>query len=491
MWDAYVAPGLTMRSPEELLARLEEVVGSSYVMMGGAELATPYGTDWTGQYSAMPFAVVRPKNTLEVAEVIKLCRSYGAPIVPVGGRTGLCGGGVPVSEGEGIVVSLERMSAVRSLDQSARTITLEAGVVLQTAQEHALSAGLVFPLTFGAQGSAMIGGALSTNAGGSNVVKYGTTRELCIGIEAVLPDGSVFNSLTGLRKDNTGYDLRDLLIGAEGTLGIITAAVFKLSALPLTRTTGFLSLAALKDAPRVLNALQDRTGGGVEAYEYMPAAAVDVICRAFPETRRPLEAPAETGMFFEVASSRKDDADTGEDGETRLQSMVFAALEDLMEEEIVLDAMIAQSEQQRIDLWSMRESILESITENGPAYHMDISLPLAAVAEFVEAMDADVSEMGFHPLTVGHLGDGNLHYALSAAPGNEWAELPLDRAKEKAFSLLMQLNGSFSAEHGIGQSKLGVMRDLKQDSQLVAMRSIKRALDPDGLMNPGKLIPAE
>ncbi len=491
MSDVDALAGMTIRSSEELLARLEEIVGPSYVMPGAADAAAPYRTDWTGQYSGTPLAIVRPKNTHEVADIVRACHAFGVSIVPVGGRTGLCGGGVSVGDSESIVVSLECMNAVRALDKSARTITLDAGVILQTAQEHALDAGLVFPLTFGAQGSAMIGGALSTNAGGSNVVKYGTTRELCIGIEAVLPDGSVINALTGLRKDNTGYDLKDLLIGAEGTLGIITAAVFKLSALPLTRTTGFLSLASLKDAPKALNALQDRTGGGVEAYEYMPAAAVDVICKEFPATRRPLEEAAETGLFFEVASSRKDDAETGDDGETRLQNMVFAALEELMEEEIVVDAMIAQSEQQRMDLWSMRESILEAITKNGPAYHMDISLPLAAVADFVEAMDTVVSDMGFQPLTVGHLGDGNLHYALSAAPGKDWAELPLNRAKEKAFALLVRLNGSFSAEHGIGQSKLGVMRELKQGSQLVAMRAIKHALDPKGLMNPGKFLPKE
>ena len=363
--------------------------------------------------------------------------------------------------------------------------------MLQTVQERAVDAGLVFPLTFGAQGSAMIGGALSTNAGGSNVVKYGTTRELCIGIEAVLPDGSVINALTGLRKDNTGYDLKDMLIGAEGTLGIITAAVFKLSPMPHVRTTGFLSLASLADAPRVLNAVQDRTGGGVEAFEYMPSAAVDVICRTFPNIRAPLDEPADTGLFFEVASSRMDDAVPADDGETRLQGLVFAALEGLMEEGVVLDAMIAQSEQQRKDLWTLRESILEAITANGPAYHMDISLPLAAIADFVSTMDGIVAEMGFAPLTVGHLGDGNLHYALSAAEGRDWAGLPLAAAKTQAFEVLRRLNGSFSAEHGIGQSKLDVMRDLKQASQLAAMRAIKQALDPDGLMNPGKFIPQE
>ena len=476
---------------DELLRGCADIVGVSQVMAGDDISAAAFCKDWTGQYGAVPLAVARPKTTQEVAELVRLARSLAVPVVPSGGRTGLCGGGVPVTDSDSLVISLERMNAIRTMDADGRSITVEAGAVLQAVQERAVQNGLVFPLTFGAQGSAMIGGALSTNAGGSNVVRYGTTRELCIGIEAVLPDGSVIDALTGLRKDNTGYDLKNLLIGAEGTLGIITAAVFKLSPMPVVRTTGFLSLASLSDAARVLNVLQDQTGGAVEAYEYMPSPAVDVICRVFPNLRQPLDAPAETGMFFEVASSRKDDAVQGDDGDTRLQGLVFAALESLMEEGVVMDAMIAQSEQQRMDLWTLRESILEAITANGPAYHMDISLPLAAVAEFVTTMDEAVEAMGFVPLTVGHLGDGNLHYALSAAKERDWTDLPLAEAKEKAFALLTRLNGSFSAEHGIGQSKLEVMRDLKQASQLVAMRAIKRALDPDGLMNPGKFIPTE
>ncbi|SFR13323.1 FAD-binding oxidoreductase [Poseidonocella sedimentorum] len=489
MWDVNVATGLSVAPVGDFLAGLKRTVGAAHVIRGVDDEAAPYRRDWTGQFSGSPIAVVKPKTTQEVAEVVKLCCDHGVSMVPTGGRTGLCGGGVPIGDGTSVLISLERMNSVRHLDQDGRSITVEAGVVLQTAQERARDRGLVFPLTFGAQGSAMIGGVLSTNAGGSNVVRYGTARELCIGIEAVLPNGSVINALTGLRKDNTGYDLRDLLIGAEGTLGIITAAVFKLFPEPKARTTGFLSLAALADAPRVLNVLQDRSGGGVEAFEYMPKAAVDVICRVFPKVRKPLEDAAQTGVFFEVTSPREDDAQSADGGGTRLESLVFSALEVLMEEGIVVDAMIAQSEQQRLDLWAMREAILEAITENGPAYHMDISLPLAAVAEFVATMDEAVSEMGFQPLTVGHLGDGNLHYALSAQPGRNWADLPLARAKQAAFALLAKLNGSFSAEHGIGQSKLDVMIDLKESSQLDAMRAIKTALDPSGLINPGKLIP--
>ena len=466
------------------------IVGHAHVLTQ-AEDTAGYLADWTGQYQAPALAVVRPGTTDEVAEVVKLCNARNFAVVPQGGRTGLCGGGVPVPDSPSVILSLTRMSAIRSLDAEGRTVVAEAGVVLEALHDAASKKDLIFPLVFGAKGSCTIGGNLSTNAGGSNVVRYGNTRELCLGIEAVMPDGSVINALTGLRKDNTGYDLKDLLIGAEGTLGIITAAVFKLFPAPRARLTAFLSVAKLEDAVTVLNRLQDHTGGGVEAFEYMPQPAVDVICKVFPSIRRPLEGPVATGILVEVASSRPHDAEQMEDGSIRLETEVMELLGELMEEGLVLDAMLAQSEQQRADLWKMRESIQEAITEAGPAYHLDISLPLALIAPFVEDMDAEMARLGFQPLTVGHLGDGNLHYALSAAEGQDWAALPLERAKDKVFAKLSELKGSFSAEHGIGQSKLSVMAQLKEPAQLAVMRSIKKALDPNNIMNPGKMLPPE
>lgn len=475
---------------DSFLSACQDIVGAKNLLTDEADLMA-YGSDWTGQYHVAPIAVARPQTTQDVSALVKQCARSDIAIVPLGGRTGLCGGGVSIEGRASLVISLERMNQIRSVDAAARTITLEAGVVLETAQNSAREQGLVLPITFGAQGSCMVGGALSTNAGGSNVVRYGTTRELCVGLEAVMPDGSVIDALTGLRKDNTGYDLKNLLIGAEGTLGIITAAIFKLSPAPVVRSTAFLSVSALEKAPEVLNRLQDRTGGGVEAFEYMPQAAVDVICKVFPNIRKPLDEPAETGLFIEVASSRKDDGEIGSDGSVRLQSRVLDLLGELMEEGLVLDAMIAQSDQQRADLWHMRESILEAITENGPVYHLDISLPLESIATFIGTMDPLMAEWGFQPLTVGHLGDGNLHYAIAAAEGQDWDSLSLDEAKAKTFEMLVALKGSFSAEHGIGQSKLDVMRQLKQDTQLEAMRAIKRALDPGNIMNPGKLVPMD
>lgn len=464
------------------------LVGKANVLTTDGDIEG-YVNDWTGQFKSDALAVVRPANTQEVSAVVKLCAARNIAVVPQGGNTGLCGGGTPISNLPSIVLSLSRMNKIRAIDSGARTIVTEAGVILEAVHQAVLKHDLVFPLMFGAKGSCSIGGNLATNAGGSNVVRYGNTRELCIGIEAVLPDGTIINALTGLRKDNTGYDLKNLLIGAEGTLGVITAAVFKLFPEPKVRATAFLSVPSLEGAVSILNRLQDHTGGAVEAFEYLPQTVVDVICDVFPDIRQPLDNRFETGILIEVASSRPHDAQMMDDGTVRLTSDVMEFLGELMQEELVLDAMIAQSNQQRDDLWKMRESVLESITECGPAYHMDISLPLASVATFVAKMDAVSVPLGFQPLTIGHLGDGNLHYALSAAKGQDWDKLPLAHVKDRAYEILSSLNGSFSAEHGIGQSKLSVMTQLKETSQLTAMRAIKAALDPSNIMNPKKLVP--
>ncbi len=485
---------LTVDSPttktDATVDALRSIVGASHVLTEAKDVSG-HLTDWTGQYSASALAVVRPGSTAEVAEVVSLCNALNVAITPQGGCTGLCGGGVPIEGRPSVVVSLTRMNEVRHLDLESRTVVVEAGVVLEKLHDAALEHDLIFPLMFGAKGSCTIGGNLATNAGGSNVVRYGNTRELCLGIEAVMPDGSVINALTGLRKDNTGYDLKDLLIGAEGTLGIITAAVFKLFPAPRARSTGFLSVASLEAAVTVLNRLQDHTGGGVEAFEYMPQAALDVISQVFPDTRRPLDGPVATGVLVEVASSRPHDAEELDDGDIRLEAEVTELLGALMEDDLVLDAALAKSEHQRANMWKMRESVLEAITLAGPAHHFDISLPLAQIAPFVTEMDAEMDRLGFQPLTVGHLGDGNLHYALSAKEGRDWDVLPIDVAKDAIFAQLVKLNGSFSAEHGIGQSKLSVMRQLKEPTQLAVMLTIKTALDPNNIMNPGKLVPPD
>jgi FAD/FMN-containing dehydrogenase len=467
---------------------LRAIVGSKHVFIDAAEMAG-YLTDWTRQFSGSAIAVVRPSDTAQVSRIVKLCRSAGICIVPQGGNTGLAGGGIPAPDTASIILSLSRMNAIRHFDEAGRSIVADAGVVLEVLQAYVDERNLFFPLTFGAKGSCTIGGNLATNAGGSNVVRYGNTRELCLGIEAVLADGSVFNGLTGLRKDNTGYDLKDLLIGSEGTLGIITAAVFRLYPKPLTRVTAFLSMASVEAAVRALNRIQDRTGQSVEAFEYVPAPVLSAVEKAFPDLKSPLQGAVETGVLLEVGSSRISDAVTDDTGSTHLGTELMAVLEELIEAGDLLDAAIATSEQQRSVLWRMRESVLEAILEYGASYHFDISLPLANISRFLREMDATAAEFGFETLTIGHLGDGNLHYALVCSDRERWQTLPLGEAKTKAFELLTQLNGSFSAEHGIGQSKLDVMRALKEPAQLEAMRAIKRALDPENIMNPGRLVP--
>lgn len=470
-----------------LIAGLSHIVGTENVLTSNED-TRGYLTDWTKKYSGEALAVVRPGSTPEVAEIVKLCGRLGVSIVPQGGNTGICGGGVPLEGHPSILLSLGRMNRIRAIDPAARTATVEAGVVLEALQTNVAEAGLIFPLMFGARGSCTIGGNLSTNAGGSNVVRYGNTRELCIGIEAVLADGSIINALTGLRKDNTGFDLKNLLIGAEGTLGIITAAVLKLSPAPRTRATAFLSLASLEASLNVLNAVQDRLGGLVEAFEYMPAPIVRIITEEFPGIRPPFETPAEIGILLEVASTRDDDAKMSDDGTVSLQNAVMEVLADAMEREDVLDAVVATSQQQRDEFWRLRESVLEAILSQGHSYHMDIALPLSNVARFVALMDECAIANGFRPLTIGHLGDGNLHYALAAVNDADWDSLPLMETTTYAFSLLAKLNGSFSAEHGIGLSKLDLFARLKEPSQRQTMLAIKRAIDPENLFNPGKLL---
>jgi FAD/FMN-containing dehydrogenase len=441
----------------------------------------PYLRDWTGQHQGTALAVALPRSTGEVQALVKACLSEGIRIVPQGGNTSLAGGSVPGQDGPWIVLSLVRMNAVRRLDTAARTVTVEAGAVLQALQEQMYPHGLTFALTFGAKGSAMIGGCLSTNAGGSNVLRYGNARELCLSLEAVLPDGSVIDTGAGLRKDNTGYDLRHLLIGAEGTLGIITAATLRLHAIPKVRATAFLSVPDLAAALAVLNAVQDETAGAVEMFEYMPAHATELVMRHFPDLRCPLDAIPDCGILVEVASTSSQDAAAGEDGAPRLNVRVEAVLERLFEQELILDAALAQSDAQREAMISLREHVLESLMAEGRWQQYDISLPLAQVAAFLDHLQ-QVLPSGVRSHVIGHLGDGNLH--LSLMPGAEDAIV----LSERVYDLVLRLAGSFSAEHGIGRSKAALLAARKDPGTLAAMRAVKAALDPEGIMNPGAML---
>jgi FAD/FMN-containing dehydrogenase len=430
-------------------------------------------------------AVVRPGSTAEVAACVRLAAAAGVAVVPVGGNTGLVGGTMTTG---GLMISLERMNRIRELRGAARLVVAEAGVVLQRLHEAAEAEGLYFPLWFGARGSAMLGGALSTNAGGSNVLRYGSTRGLCLGLEVVLAVGRVLNLMSELHKDNSGYDLKQMFIGAEGTLGIITAAVMKLVPKPLAYATACVSAASLPQALGLLNRMQAATGGGVEAFEFMPRSYSERLAVARPDLGLPFAAVPEVTVLIEAATTVAEEARPGEDGEVPLVARLEAVLGAMLEEGLIEDAVVARLEAQRRRMWERREAAAEIAVGLVPVVDCDVCVPVDLVAEFLEVVEARLAVLdpGFRSLTVAHLGDGNLHY--SAFPTRDEAALK-EAVMEVVEDVVQALGGSFSAEHGIGLSKLGSMRRRKDPVALEVMRAVKAALDPQGVMNPGKVVP--
>ncbi|WP_323766924.1 FAD-binding oxidoreductase [Marinovum sp.] len=471
-----------------LLTGLSAVVGDSNVLTGGD--AKPFLTDWTGQWSGGAAAVVRPSSTAEVSAVLRLAGELGVTVTVQGGNTSVSGGSVPARD-DGVLLSLGRLNRIREIDVLARTATVDAGVVIQTLQEAVAAHDLDYPLMFGARGSAMIGGALATNAGGANVLRHGNARDLCLGIEAVLPSGEIVHGLTGLRKDNTGYDLKNLLIGSEGTLGIITGAVLKLVPSPKVRSTAFLALANMEATLEVLNRMQEGSGGLVEAFEWLPREMVGAIIATNPGLREPLDTPAETGVLVELVSTRPEDAATDSDGAVHLDSLMLGVVEDLMERAVVIDGFFATSEQQRIDLWTLREAVLETIQANGPFLSLDAALPLSKVAGFLDTAAEIAQAAQLRPMLVAHLGDGNVHYAVVAAEGRVWGDLDVTGFVRDLTDLLVAFGGSFSAEHGVGRGKVGTLEARKDPAQLGMMAAIKRGIDPNGTLNPGVLFADE
>lgn len=468
-----------------MLDKLRELIGAEHVLTG--EDTAPWSSDWTGEFPSVPLAVLRPGTTEEVSAIMRLAHETGTPVVPVGGNTGLTGA---AQAGDGaLLLSVARLNRIRETRPDARVMVAEAGVILQNLHEAAEAEGLVFPLFFGARGSAMIGGCLSTNAGGSNVLRYGNTRALCLGIEAVLPDGRVMDLMSALHKDNSGYDLRDLMIGAEGTLGIITAAVLKLVPRPRAYATAMVAASSLEAALNLLNRLQDETGGQVEAFEYLSQSFMDRYALMHPEASAPFAEVPPVTLLVELGSTLARDADVGADGEVPLVAHLEEVLAALFEEGLVLDAQVARSEAQRLAMWARREAAAEvSLSGDVMVIQNDAALPLDKVAAFMDAAEAAVAEMApdVESMTVGHLGDGNLHYTLRAGPiGAGMKDALVERIEE----IVREMRGSFSAEHGIGQYKLPSMRRRKDPVALEVMRAIKGAVDPKGIMNPGKLLP--
>lgn len=466
-----------------LIADLAAALGASHVLTG-ADL-DGYRGDWTHHYTSNPIAVARPGTTAEVSQVMSIAAKHGEPVIPVSGRTGLVGGAM--TEG-GLMLSVERLNRIRDLRPDARIAIVEAGVVLDRLHDAAEAANLYFPLWFGARGSAMIGGVLSTNAGGSNVLRYGSTRALCLGVEVVLADGQVLNLMSQLHKDNSGYDLKQLFIGAEGTLGVITAAVMKLVPRPRAYATATISARSVPDALVLLNRLQTASGGLVEAFEYMPETYMRRLAEARPDIRQPFTPRQAVNILVELGTLRPSDATPDPDGILPINALLEGVLAQMLEEGLVLDAEIAASEAQRRAMWQRRELAAEITTARQPTIDTDICLPLDQVALFYDRIHARLPALdaGAETMSVAHLGDGNIHFTVY--PTRDDATLS-DQVIEAVEDEVQALGGSFSAEHGVGLSKLPSMRRRKDPVALTVMRAVKQALDPKNRMNPGKVIP--
>ena len=474
----------------EIIAALHAIVGDAGLKTGDTDTES-FLTDWHGQYRGRSLAVVMPETTEQVSQVMALADAHDIVVVPQGGNTGFMGGATPDDAGNSILLSLRRMNRIREIDATNMSMTVEAGCVLQTLHDTTEKQGLYFPLNLAAKGSCTIGGNLGTNAGGLNVVRYGTTRELTLGVEVVLMGGRVLNLLGGLRKDNTGYDLRHLFVGSEGTLGVITAATMKLFPQPVARATSFAEVRDVSAAVELLHRLQAASGGGVEAFELIPADILHVVFHHFPEIPQPLATRGAMNVLMEIGSSNPASGIADDSGETPLQTIMQETLATAFEDGLVIDATIAASEAQRRALWDVRENAPESHKRSRGVARSDISLAQSSLAPFYEDMVAAVKTVDptIRICGYGHLGDGNLHFNLVA---DERSNSEFDSKKDRLYELIYEhvakYNGSISAEHGIGQTKRAQLAKVKAPEILDVMRAIKASIDPKNLMNPGKVI---
>jgi D-lactate dehydrogenase (cytochrome) len=461
------------------------LIGPQYLLTETNEM-TPFLTDWRKRFHSSALAVARPGDTSEVAALVKLCNRFRVPIVPQGGNTGLVLGSVPNQsagqKGQALVLSLLRMNAVRALDRHNYTITVEAGCLLANVQQAASESRRLFPLSLGSEGSCSIGGNLATNAGGTAVLRYGNTRELCLGLEVVTADGEIWDGLRGLRKDNTGYDLRDLFIGSEGTLGIITAAVLKLFPQPVAQCTALVALKTVEAAVQLLTMAQHQCGPGLTGFELMSDLCLQLVEQEFPQLHSPFAARHAQYVLLELS-----DHESQEHAQMLLEQLMQAALE----QEVITDAVVASSIGQSEKLWALREHIPLAQAADGKNIKHDIALPISAVAGFITDCGQALSEAfpGSRLVCFGHLGDGNLHFNL-AAPKNGDAEAFLqhqEAVNHMVHSRVHYFKGSISAEHGIGVLKRDELPQYKSPIELRLMQQVKRALDPYNLMNPGKI----
>ncbi|HVL77296.1 MAG TPA: FAD-binding oxidoreductase [Noviherbaspirillum sp.] len=466
----------------DFLEQCRAITGAANVLTEPADMAG-YLTDWRRRFTGKARAVLRPGSTDEVAALVRLCASLGIPLVPQGGNTGLVLGSVPDTSGEAVVLSLTRLNRIRAVDTTNNTITAEAGVVLKQLQEAAAESGRLFPLSLAAEGSCTIGGNLATNAGGTAVLRYGNMRELCLGLEVVTAQGEIWNGLRGLRKDNTGYDLRDLFIGAEGTLGIITAATLKLYPRPRAQLTALAATDSPENALRLLNLAQDRCGPALTGFELMSDVCLKLVEKHYPQMRLPFDARHAQYVLLEISDSESE-----EHANAMLEDLIGQALE----QETIADAVVASSIAQSRALWNLREHIPLAQADEGKNIKHDISVAISHIAAFIRTTDALLQQAypGCRMVTFGHLGDGNLHYNVSPPEGQSPDAFV---AHQEAINRIVhdsvqRFGGSISAEHGVGALKRDEIRVYKSELEIRMMAAVKRALDPQNLMNPGKIV---
>lgn len=466
-----------------LLARLANIVGPAGMLTGAADTA-PYAEDWRRLYQGRTAAVLRPANTAELAAVVAACAEAHVALVPQGGNTSMVAGAVPAEDGSQLVLTLARMNRIRAIDPVDQTLTIEAGATLKAAQDAAEAAGCLLPLSIGSEGTAQIGGILSTNAGGNNTVRYGNARDMVLGLEVVLPDGRVWNGLRRLRKDNTGYCLRQLFVGAEGTLGVITAAVLKLVPRPQQTEVALCAVASPEAALALFTRFYRHDPAVVSAFEYMSGLGMDFVLKHIPGTTLPLAARAAHYALIELTTPRP-----GADLRPHLEAVLEAALE----AGEVADAVIAESAAQRAALWRLREEHSEGQKREGASIKNDVSVPVSRVPELIARASAACEKLmpDIRVVPFGHMGDGNIHFNLEQPPDMDAADfLAHDHAvMDTVAEVVRALDGSFSAEHGVGKIKPYMMPDWRGGAELALMRAIKAAIDPQGLMNPGKVLP--
>jgi FAD/FMN-containing dehydrogenase len=470
-----------MSIPSEFLAAVRDVVGEAWVL-SDLQAVEPYLVEQRGRFRGQAAAVVKPATTEQVAAVVRLCAEYHVPVVPQGGNTGLVAGSV--SPAGTIVISTSRMNRIRAVDPIDYTMTVDAGCILADVQAAAEREGCLFPLSLGAEGTCQIGGNLSSNAGGVNVLRYGSARDLCLGLEVVLADGRVWNGMSALRKDNTGYALKHLFVGGEGTLGIITAAVLKLFPLPTERQTALLALDDARDVTRLLQKARAMSGDAVSAFELIARFPLELAVRHLPGAVDPFAEPHPWYVLVEFSTSQP---------QADLRAVFDRFLETAFEEGLVVDGVVAESMGQAADLWRMREGIPEAQKHEGASIKHDVSVPVAKVPEFLESGIAAVMRElpGVRPCPFGHVGDGNIHFNLTQPPEMDRNAF-LDRWEDMnriVHDIVVDMGGSISAEHGVGRLKVEEIARYKNSEELDLFRRVKLALDPDNIMNPGAIVP--